>query len=115
MSNLFETSGVHDDDAHWNARAEQVAALAMAAKSGRVAERKLPVAVWGIVSLAFAASLIFMLLSGRAEAPRADTALRIALAPADDVGRMIALTDAPPKIGDILLDSAKAEAAGSAP
>jgi hypothetical protein len=47
-----------------------------------------------------------MILSGRPASSRDDAALRVALAPADDVGRALVQLDAPPKIGDLMLGRA---------
>jgi hypothetical protein len=104
MTEIFDTRRVRDDDAHWQALAERVASNATAGNtSGRIAT---PAALWVGVSLAFAASLVLMILSGRPASSRDDTALRVALAPADDVGRTLALLDGPPKIGDLVLGRA---------
>ena len=98
MTELFDTRGVRDDDAHWQSFAERVAAGAVASGRGRPFASS--TVLWAGASLAFAASLILMLAS--APTPD-DAALRIALAPADDVGRALALRDAPPKIGELVL------------
>jgi hypothetical protein len=104
MTEIFDTSSVRDDDAHWQALAERVTANVIAGNdSGRIAA---PAALWVGVSLAFAASLALMIFSGRPVSARDDAALRVALAPADDVGRALALPDAPPKIGDLVLGRA---------
>ena len=105
MTEIFDTSNVRDDDAHWQSLADRVAANVIAANgSGRIAT---PAALWVGVSLAFAASLALMIFSGRSASVRDDAALRVALAPADDVGRALALPDAPPKIGDLVLGRAE--------
>jgi hypothetical protein len=104
MTEIFDTSSVRDDAAHWQALAERVAANAVAANSARRIAP--PAALWVGVSLAFAASLALMILSGRPASSRDDAALRVALAPADDVGRALVQLDAPPKIGDLMLGRA---------
>lgn len=108
MTEIFNTQSVRDDDAHWQALAERVAANAIAGNdSGRIAA---PAALWMGVSLAFAASLALMIFSDRPASARDDAALRVALAPADDVGRALAVPDAPPKIGDLVLGGTEAGA-----
>ena len=108
MSEIFDTIGVPDDDAHWNALADRVTAAAIAANhTGRFAA---PRALWIGVSLAFAASLVAMIASGPRPALPDAAAISIALVPADDVGRAIALASAPPTVGDLVLGSATGEA-----
>lgn len=107
MTEIFDTAGLRDDNAHWNALADRVAARAIAASRSRAPGA--PRALWIGVSLAFAASLVAMLASGQRPASRDTAALNIALVPADDVGRAIALADAPPAIGALLLGATPGE------
>jgi hypothetical protein len=102
MTELFGTNGVHDDDAHWDALASRVATRALAEqRAGRFASSP---AIWLGVSALFAAGLVVMILSGQ-PAPSPDSGeLRVVLAPPDDVGRALAVRDAPPAIGALMLE-----------
>ena len=107
MTDIFDTSDVRDDDAHWTALADRIAANATAPNQTRTFAA--PRALWIGVSLAFAASLVTMIVSGRRWAARDAAAINIALVPADDVGRAIALADSPPAIGALLLGGTPGE------
>lgn len=107
MTEIFDTTDVRDDDAHWNALADHIAANAIAAN--RTRPLAAPRALWVGVSLAFAASLVAMIVSAQRWAARDAAAVSIALVPADDVGRAIALADAPPTIGELLLGGTPGE------
>lgn len=107
MTEIFDTTDVRDDDAHWNALADRIAASAIAAN--RTNPFAAPRALWIGVSLAFAASLVAMIASGQRAALRDAATINIALLPADDVGRTIALADAPPTVGELILGRATGE------
>jgi hypothetical protein len=108
MSEIFNTNDVPDDHAHWDALADRVTAAAIAtSRTGRFAA---PRALWIGVSLAFAASLVAMIASGPRPTLGGAGAISIALVPADDVGRAIALASAPPAVGELVLGSATGEA-----
>jgi hypothetical protein len=114
MPELFDTSGVPDDEAHWDALATRVASrVATGALADRRAGRfSSSPAVWLGVSALFAAGLVAMILSGRPASSNSSNSsnssdggeLRVVLAPADDVGRALAVRDAPPAIGALLLE-----------
>jgi len=105
MSDLFDTSQVRDDAAHWDALAERVAAdAARESKEGGFAWFANSRASWVAASLLLAAALGFMALPAETSSARRFTAdWAQALAPADDVGRAIILPDGPPAIGALVL------------
>lgn len=104
MTELFDTTGVRDHDAQWEAMAERVAAHAMA-QGGRVRFASSPV-LWAGATLAFAASLLFMVLWSAPATPRDDVPLRVAFAPEDDVGSALVSGDAPPLVGALMFQRA---------
>jgi hypothetical protein len=106
MTELFDTSGIRDDDAQWDALAARVAARALERhSSGRFGDST---ASWVAASLLFAAALVIMIVSARTSPQQGVAEWRTALAPADDVGRAIAVRDAPPAIGALVLDPPEA-------
>jgi hypothetical protein len=105
MSDLFDTSQIRDDAAHWDALAERVAANAAreSIESGFdwFAHSRTS---WVAASLLLAAALAFMVLPAENTSARRFTAAWTqALAPADNVGRAIILQERPPAIGALLL------------
>jgi hypothetical protein len=113
MADLFDTRQIPDDDPHWDALAERVSAnaaqqsvLESRARSGATGAGWLirSRAGWIAASLMLAAALTWMALPTPAASPASlGPAWAEALAPADDVGRAIAIQDAPPSIGMLLL------------
>lgn len=105
MAELFDTRRVRDDDAHWDALAERVARQA-ARRSSEGGVVSLAASRAGVIaaSLLFAVSLLYMTMS-RGEGARSSPVLGQALAPSDDVGRVIALTGRPPALGALLFDA----------
>jgi hypothetical protein len=107
MPDLFDTSQVLDDAAHWDALAERVAADA-ARESIRGGGGGLDWfahsrASWVAASLLLAAALAFIVLPAEDSSASSFSAVWVeALAPADDVGRAIILPDGPPVIGALL-------------
>jgi hypothetical protein len=105
MTDLYPISTRGDDDAHWDARASLVAREAMRRSARRghiaIAQSRAP---WIAASLLFAAALVLMVASARAPAESSAAELRLAVAPADDVGRALALPEQPPAIATLLLD-----------
>ena len=101
---LFDTSRVRDEDAHWDELAVRIAGRAAGDTDGGL--------VWfargtaGVVaaSLVIAAALVAAAIPSRA-APTTDAAadLAIAIAPTDMVGRSLASLDQPPAIGSLVL------------
>jgi hypothetical protein len=102
---VFGTSHVRDDAGYWDALAERIAAdAARLSKAGGFDWFARSRASWVAASLLVAAALAFMVLptdSSSARSVGAEWAQ--ALAPADDVGRTIALRDDPPAIATLLL------------
>ncbi|HEV8599640.1 MAG TPA: hypothetical protein VGQ69_09795 [Gemmatimonadales bacterium] len=107
MTDLFDTSQVRDEPAHWDALSERIAAHAAGAtKGGGMGWLAQSPAGWLATSLLLAAALAFMLLPAR---PAAEGDLKAewsrVLAPGDAVGKAIGLQDDPPAIGALLLGS----------
>lgn len=105
MPDLFDTRGIKDDPAHWEALAERVAR-----EAARRSRSSQPPGVGSLAasraaliaaSLLLAASLAFMTMSSR-QNPRPMAELGQALAPGDDVGRAFALTGRPPAVAALL-------------
>jgi hypothetical protein len=105
MSDLFDTTHVRDDPAHWDALTERVAAnAARESKGGGFEWLAQSRAGWVTASLLLAAALLSMLSSAeKSSATSRSTEWAPALAPADDVGRAMLLPDGPPAIGALLL------------
>ncbi|HEX4683383.1 MAG TPA: hypothetical protein VH277_11775 [Gemmatimonadaceae bacterium] len=102
MTELFDTSRISDDDANWDAVAARIAARASARERGRFVDSP---ALWAGASILFAASLVMMMSSMRSSSRARDEGeWRVALAPADDVGRALAVRDAPPSVGALVLE-----------
>lgn len=105
MAELFDTTRVPDDAAHWDALAERIAAAAARSSQGRTlpwcAQSR---ARWVAASLLLAAALAFLVLPSEDWSSRRFTLEWVqALAPADEVGRAITLPEVPPAIGALLL------------
>jgi hypothetical protein len=105
MPDLFDTSQVPDDAAHWDAQAERVAADATRESTrGGFDWFAQSRASWVAGSLLLATALAFGLLPADDSSESSFSAVWAeALAPADDVGRAIILPDGPPAIGALLL------------
>lgn len=105
MPDLFDTSRIHDDAAHWDALAERVAAHATRRSArggfGWCAHSRVS---WVAASLLLATALAFM---GReleeSSARGLDAGWTQTLAPADEVGKALTERDGPPAIGALLL------------
>jgi hypothetical protein len=105
MPEFFDTRQIRDEASHWDALAERVAEGAARRSEGGgfrwFADSRVS---WVAGSLLLAAALAFMVLPPRtASASRASAEWAQALAPADAVGRAIAVYDAPPALGALLL------------
>ena len=105
MADLFDTASVPDDPQHWDALAVRIAAHA---------SRQSEVTVFGWLASSPGSLLAACLLLGAALAlallPSESFAAKNrsvewakALAPTDEVGRAIILTDSPPAVGALLL------------
>jgi hypothetical protein len=98
---LFDTTRIPDDPAHWDALAERV--TANAAREGRGALEWLAQsrAGWMAACLLLGAALFSMASAESATAaPSADWVRT--LAPADGLGREMTTADEPPAIGELL-------------
>lgn len=99
MADLFDTTHVSNDAAHWDALAARVAAAAPHQSRGSgfawFAHSR---AGWVAAALLLAAALAFMVLPAEdSSANELGAAWAQALAPADEVGRAIVLQDGPPR------------------
>lgn len=105
MPDLFDTGGVRDDAEHWDALAERVAAAAVGASRGGSFDRfAASRAGWIAASLLLAAGLAFIALQDKDSSGSGLRAVWTqALAPTDDIGRVITSRDSPPAIGALLL------------
>jgi hypothetical protein len=104
-ADLFDTHDVNDTPQHWSDLAERIAANASResrARGGGGALHWLSRARATSVAavLVFVAVLLSLSLSRRAFA---DVTLQRALAPSDEVGKMLVMTDRPPALAAILL------------
>ena len=106
-SDLFDTSHIPDDPAHWNALAERVAANATREAAGFsldwLAHSR---ASWVAASILLAAALVLSAVPAEdssAAAFAADVAQ--AIAPSEGVGRAIVSQDEPPAIAPLVLGS----------
>ena len=107
MPDLFDTTRIADNDAHWEALARRVAKHAMrrsnASSVDWLTHRRAGVVAACLLLVASLFSLI-----GSANGPSTATLTTIstqALAPIDDAGEAIVLRDRPPAIGALLLSS----------
>jgi hypothetical protein len=98
---LFDTTPISDDPAHWNALAERVAANAAREGKGGLEWLAQSRAGWVAACLLLGAALFSMASAGSAAAaPSADWVRT--LAPADGLGREMIIADDPPAIGELL-------------
>jgi hypothetical protein len=105
MADLFDTSQVPDDAAHWDALAARVAAGAVRVSPGDsftwFADSR---AGWLAAGLLLAAALLSRTLpDDDASAGSVTSDWTEALAPVDDVGRALMVPNGPPAIGALLL------------
>jgi hypothetical protein len=106
MPDLFETTQIPDDFAHWDALAARVA-VAASCESKQSGFHWLATSRGGsvVASLLMAVMSAFVLLlpaPGSSASTRSDDWARV-LAPADDVGKLVILRDNPPSVGGLLL------------
>ena len=106
MPEFFDTRGIRDDPAHWDAVAQRVAEHA-ARESRRGAFEWLAQsrAGWIAASLLLAAAL-FSMASAPGDSPRTPGSewLQV-VAPGDDVGRQMAVSEAPPAVSSLLVQT----------
>jgi hypothetical protein len=105
MPDLFDTSSIPDEREHWDTIADRVAGIAARKSKGGAAEwlAHSP-ASWVSACLLLVAALLSV-FSQLEDAFAASSAAEWteAIAPADDVGRMIVSPDRPPPISVLLL------------
>lgn len=101
---LFDTSQVPDDAAHWDALAARVAdGVARTSGGGGFAWCANSAGGWVAASLLLAAALAFIVQPADDPPEGSIDALWVqALAPTDDMGQAILLSSGPPRIGDLL-------------
>ena len=106
MRELFDTRDVPDDPAHWDTMALRVAENA-ARRSGRGAFEWLAQsrAGWIAASLLLAAALLSMASASRDVARRGGSEWMRVVAPADDVGRQMAVSETPPAVSSLLVQT----------
>jgi hypothetical protein len=104
MSDLFDTTQVRDDAAHWDDLAERVAAhAARRSNESSFAWLAHSRTSWVAASLLLAGALTVMVLSTDNSVSSFSTRWTQAFAPADSVGGAMILPDGPPAIGALLL------------
>ena len=106
MSELFDTRSVADEPAHWDALALRVAENA-ARESGRgtfgwLAQSR---AGWIAASLLLAASLFSIAWTSRDAAKTGGSEWVEVVAPGDDVGRQMAVSETPPAVSSLLVQT----------
>ena len=108
---LFDTSGVRDEDSHWDALAARIADHAVRDTDGGMVWFARGTAGLIAASLVIAAALVAAAIPSR-PAPRAGAIanLEFAIAPTDIVGRSLASPDQPPAIGTLVLGAGSREA-----
>ena len=104
MPELFDTRGVRDDPTHWDAFALRVAQNA-ARGPGRGAFEWLAQsrAGWIAASLLVAASLFSMAWASRNARTTGGFEWVEVVAPGDDVGRQMAVSETPPAVSSLLV------------
>jgi hypothetical protein len=107
MADFFDTSSVRDDPAYWDDLTARVTAAARAAREaqpGALAWCANARGSWVAASLSLAAALVLMtIMAERSLANGMRAELADAIAPADLVGRALAVRDAPPVIDALLI------------
>jgi hypothetical protein len=98
---LFDTTGIPDDSAHWDALAERIAANAARDGKGGLEWLAQSRAGWVAAGLLLGvASFSMASAESAAAAPSADWVGT--LAPTDSLGRDMTMGDQPPAIGELL-------------
>ena len=105
LTDLFDTSLMPDDSAHWDELAERVTAKAAHGSEGLGFGAFVHShASWLAASLLLAAALAFVVLPAKKYSASSFTEeWAAALAPSDDVGRAIVLPERPPAIDVLML------------
>ena len=106
MTDLFDTNGVRDDPTHWDTVAALVAEKA-ARESRRGAFEWLAQsrAGWVAASLLLAAALFTMASTSGDLATTGGSEWMQVVAPGDDVGRQMAVSEAPPAVTSLLVQT----------
>lgn len=100
MTDLFDTKGIPDDAAHWDARATRVATEAVRGGGAEWLARSR--GSWLAAAVLLIAALVSLFAPATPRAP-SRTEWSRTLAPSDNVGRTIVDADAPPSIDALLL------------
>jgi hypothetical protein len=103
MTELFDTSSIDDDPAHWDAQAERVAAAAARERSESgvdwLATSKIG---WLAAALLVVAALASIAPAESPAAESLDASWSQAVAPSDAVGKAVVGNHGPPEIGTLL-------------
>lgn len=106
MPELFDTRGVRGDLAHWDAIALRVAEnAARESRRGGFAWLAQSRVGWIAASLWLAAALFSMALSSGDSARTRGSDWMQVVAPADDMGRQMAVSETPPAVSSLLVQT----------
>lgn len=106
MSDLFDTTSVRDDPVDWDALAQRVAANAAHESRGGAFEWLAQSrAGWIAASLLLAASLFAMARASKDPAKTGGSEWVEVVAPGDDVGRQMAVSETPPAVSSLLVQT----------
>lgn len=106
MPELFNTNGVRDDPAHWDAVALCVAENAVReSRRGTFEWLSQSRIGWVAASLLLAAALFFMASALGDVAKTAGSEWMQVVAPGDDVGRQMAVSETPPSVSSLLVQT----------
>ena len=104
MSDLFDTSAVRDETAHWDALAQRVTAQALRRSTEGAGLFIASRAGWIAASILLAVALgLIALPVGRASRTVPSDEWSRALSPVDSVGAVIAARSSPPSLAALLL------------
>src|SRR5579872_2994193 len=102
---FFSADGVRDDDASWDALAERISARALRDANRGGFERFAASRTALIAAALLLAAALASFATSASPAPPGESDWARALAPADDVGRVIATTDGPPALASLVFTS----------
>lgn len=106
MPELFDTDSVRDEPAHWDAIALRVAENAARESGGGAFEWLAQSrAGWIAASLLLVTALFSMVSAGERSAKTRGSEWVQMVAPADDVGKQMAVSEAPPAVSSLLVQT----------
>lgn len=105
MTELFDTRSVRDDSAHWDMVAASIAEhVALEWRASAIDWLARSRGAWAAALLLLTAGLIFSAIpAGPRSATTIGSEWERAIGPTDTLGRAVALRDAPPAVGELLL------------